>query len=64
MNYYVTGALIIMMLVLAFCARPAQADSTQTNVSGSNTAIDGGYESTTTTTYESGSESTSTTVNY
>ena len=63
MNYYVTGALIIMMLVLAFCARPAQADSTQTNVSGSNTAIDGGYESTTTTTYESGSESTSTTNN-
>jgi len=39
------------------------ADSTQSNVSGSNTAIEGGYESTTTTTYESGSESTSTTNN-
>ncbi len=63
MNYYVTGALIIMMLVLAFCARPAQADSTQTNVSGSNTAIEGGYTSESTTTYESGSESTSTTNN-
>jgi len=63
MNYYVTGALIIMMLVLAFCARPAQADTTQTNTSGSNTSIDGGYESTATTTYESGSESTSTTTN-
>ncbi len=41
----------------------AQADTTQTNTSGSNTSIDGGYESTTTTTYESGSESTSTTSN-
>ena len=63
MNYYVTGALIIMMLVLAFCARPALAGSTQTNTSGSNTAIEGGYTSTATTTYESGSTSTSTTTN-
>ncbi len=63
MNYYVTGALIIMLVILALCARPAQADTTQTNTSGSNTSIDGGYESTTTTTYESGSESTSTTNN-
>jgi len=63
MNYYFTGALIIMMLFLAFCVRPAQADTTQTNTSGSNTSIDGGYESTATTTYESGSESTSTTTN-
>ena len=63
MNYYFTGALIIMMLFLAFCVRPAQAGSTQTNTSGSNTAIEGGYTSTATTTYESGSESTSTTNN-
>ena len=63
MNYYFTGALIIMMLVLAFCVRPAQADSTQHNTSGSNTAIEGGYTSTATTTYESGSTSTSTTTN-
>jgi len=63
MNYYVTGALIIMMVVLAFCARPAQAGSTQTNTSGSNTAIEGGYTSTATTTYQSGSESTTTTNN-
>ena len=63
MNYYVTGVLIIMMVVLAFCARPAQADSTQHNTSGSNTAIEGGYTSTATTTYESGSTSTSTTTN-
>ena len=39
------------------------AGSTQTNTSGSNTAIEGGYTSTATTTYESGSESTSTTNN-
>ena len=63
MNYYFTGALIIMMLVLAFCVRPAQADSTQHNTSGSNTAIEGGYTSPATTTYESGSTSTSTTTN-
>ena len=39
----------------------AYAGSTQSNVSGSNTAIEGGYESS--TTYQSGSESTSTTTN-
>jgi len=63
MNYYFTGVLIIMMLFLAFCVRPAQAGSTQTNTSGSNTAIEGGYTSTATTTYQSGSESTTTTNN-
>ncbi len=52
MNYYVTGALIILMCLLSFCGQ-ANADTTQTNTSGSNTAIEGGYESTTTTTYES-----------
>ena len=52
-----------MMLVLAFCAIAAQEGSTQTNTSGSNTAIEGGYTSTATTTYESGSTSTSTTTN-
>ena len=51
------------MCFLAFCAGPARAGSTQTNTSGSNTAIEGGYTSTATTTYESGSESTSTTNN-
>ena len=63
MNYYFTGVLIILMCLLAFCAGPARAGSTQTNTSGSNTAIEGGYTSTATTTYESGSESTSTTNN-
>jgi len=62
MNHYVTGALIILMCLLAFCGQ-VKADTTQSNVSGSNTSIDGGYESTTTTTYETGSESTSTTNN-
>ena len=63
MNYHFTGILIILMCLLAFCAGPAHAGSTQTNTSGSNTAIEGGYTSTATTTYESGSESTSTTSN-
>ena len=63
MNYYMTGALIILLCLLAFCGGPAHAGSTQTNTSGSNTAIEGGYTSTATTTYESGSESTSTTNN-
>jgi len=43
------------------CSTKAIAGSTQSNVSGSNTAIEGGYESS--TTYESGSESSSTTTN-
>jgi len=64
MNYYFTGMLIILMCLLAFFGGPkAWGDSTQTNVSGSNTAIEGGYTSESTTTYESGSESTSTTNN-
>ena len=39
------------------------AGSTQSNVSGSNTAIEGGYTSSATTTYQSGSSSNSTTSN-
>ncbi len=62
MNYYFTGILIILICLLTLI-KPAYPDTTQTNTSGSNTAIEGGYESTTTTTYESGSESTSTTTN-
>ena len=63
MNYYFTGILIILMTLLAFCGGPARAGSTQTNTSGSNTAIEGGYTSTATTTYQSGSSSNSTTTN-
>ena len=62
MNYYFTGILIILICLLTFIG-PAYPGSTQTNTSGSNTAIEGGYTSTATTTYQSGSESTSTTNN-
>ena len=51
------------MTLLALFGGPARSDENQTNVSGSNTSIDGGYTSTATTTYQSGSESTSTTNN-
>ena len=61
MNYYFTGVLIILMCLLAFCVKPAYGGSTQTNTSGSNTAIEGGYESSSTTTYQSGSSSNTTT---
>ena len=63
MNYYFTGTLIILVILLALLGGPARGDTTQSNVSGSNTSIEGGYESTATTTYETGSESTSTTTN-
>ena len=63
-NYYFTGMLIILMCLLALFGGPkAFGGSTQTNTSGSNTAIEGGYTSESTTTYETGSESTSTTNN-
>ena len=62
MNYYFTGILIVLICLLAWVG-PAYPGSTQTNTSGSNTAIEGGYTSTATTTYQSGSESTSTTNN-
>ena len=53
----------LIILILFILTTSVFADTTQTNTSGTNTAIEGGYESTTTTTYESGSESTSTTTN-
>ena len=53
----------LIILILLLLVTPVFADSTQTNTSGSNTAIEGGYTSTATTTYESGSESSSTTTN-
>jgi hypothetical protein len=62
-NYYFTGTLIILLVLFTLFASPVYPDSTQTNVSGSNTAIEGGYTSTATTTYQSGSESSSTTNN-
>ena len=53
----------LIILILLLLTTSVFADSTQTNTSGSNTAIEGGYTSTATTTYESGSESSSTTTN-
>jgi hypothetical protein len=52
---------IIILLTLLYTTI-SYAGSTQSNVSGSNTAIEGGYTGGATT-YESGSESTSTTTN-
>ena len=51
--------LLAMLIAIAIISKPVIADSandenTQTNTSGSNTNITGGYESTTTTTYEDG----------
>tara|TARA_Y100001938_G_scaffold140223_1_gene208128 strand:+ start:1626 stop:2294 length:669 start_codon:yes stop_codon:yes gene_type:complete len=56
--------LILTLLIISACVTTAAiAGSTQTNTSGSNTAIEGGYTSTATTTYQSGSSSNSTTNN-
>ena len=60
MNYWFTGILIVLICLLTLM-EPAYPGSTQTNTSGSNTAIEGGYTSTATTTYQSGSSSNSTT---
>ena len=62
MNYYFTGILIILLVLFTLFASPAYPGSTQTNTSGSNTAIEGGYTSESTTTYEDGSSSSSTTT--
>ena len=59
MNYYFTGILIILMTLLAFCVKPGYSAETQTNVSGSNTSIEGGYTGGATT-YQSGSSSNTT----
>ena len=53
----------LIILILLLLTTSVFAGSTQTNTSGSNTAIEGGYTSESTTTYETGSESTSTTNN-
>ena len=59
MNYYFTGVLIILLCLIAWVG-PAYPAETQTNTSGSNTSIEGGYTGGATT-YESGSSSSSTT---
>ena len=57
--------LLLMLLTLVFITKPLVADdtNTQTNTSGSNTNITGGYESTSATTYADGSTNTTTTNN-
>jgi len=52
-----------VLWVALISATLAHAGSTQTNTSGSNTAIEGGYTSTTTNEYATGSSSNSTTNN-
>ena len=59
---------LVLLLILTFMiiwAKPLMADdtNTQTNTSGSNTNITGGYESTSETTYQDGSTNTTTTNN-
>ena len=51
---------ILLVTILLVCSNKAFAGSTQTNVSGSNTAIEGNYTGGSTT-YESGSSSSTTT---
>ena len=57
--------LLLTLLTLIFVSKPLMADdtNTQTNTSGSNTNITGGYESTSPTTYEDGATNTTTTNN-
>jgi len=62
MNYYFTGVLIVLFCLLALFVKPAYSGSTQSNTSGSNTAIEGGYTGGATT-YESGSTSSTTSTN-
>jgi len=60
MDYRFTALLIFMLTLLALFGGPVHSAESQTNVSGSNTSIEGGYTGGATT-YESGSTSTSTT---
>jgi len=59
MNYWFTGWLVIGFSLLVLVAEPAYPAETQTNISGSNTSIEGGYTGGATT-YESGSSSNTT----
>jgi len=60
-NYKFTLILFILIALLTFFGAPiVQGANTQTNVSGSNTSIEGGYTGGATT-YESGSSSSTTT---
>ena len=60
MDYRFTTLLIFMLTLLALFGGPTHSAETQSNVSGSNTSIEGGYTGGATT-YQSGSSSNSTT---
>ena len=60
MDYRFTALLIFMLTMLALFGGPTHSAETQSNVSGSNTSIEGGYEGGATT-YQSGSSSNTTT---
>jgi len=60
MDYRFTALLIFMLTLLALFGGPVHSATSQTNVSGSNTSIEGGYEGGATT-YQSGSSSNTTT---
>jgi hypothetical protein len=66
MNFWTRNLILLATLILiSVWSRPITADdtNTQTNTSGSNTNITGGYESTSETTYADGSTNTTTTNN-
>jgi len=60
MNYWFTGWLVIGFSLLVLFTDPAYPAESQTNISGSNTSIEGGYTGGATT-YATGSSSNSTT---
>ena len=59
MDYKFTALLILMLTMLALFGGPTHSAETQTNISGSNTSIEGGYVGGATT-YASGSSSNTT----
>ena len=59
MDYRFTTLLILMLTMLALFGGPTHSAETQSNVSGSNTSIEGGYTGGATT-YQSGSSSNTT----
>ena len=66
MKYILKNLILLLILItVAVMAKPVIADdtNTQTNTSGSNTNITGGYESTSETNYADGSTNTTTTNN-
>ena len=66
MNYFIKNLILLVLLtIMIMLSKPIIADdtNTQTNTSGSNTNITGGYESTSETNYADGSTNTTTTNN-